>query len=484
MIHRVQQHIREVDRFSYEPFVVSIGPYHHGTAALQSVEKMKWRFLDYILKLNHNKTILDYLVSLSEQAEKAKHCYSEDIQMDDEEFLRMLLLDGCFILVALGGTRGISACKQQSSSASPTQDKRLECGEPQARQEDGTEGSGAGGSSNSQEGGQSTGNDLQIGPWFIRFLNHDVLLLENQVPFFVIKKIYELVCGRESACPTELVKFVEAALRFYPKTIMESERPNNFDHLLHLCHVYFRPRQRPDDAHQYVIGTRYLASFLSFGRKYLKVGHQLDDNDLDTTIGKESDGEQNLNRWRRVVQYMEAGVSFKKRYYDRDEPHCLLDVRFIKGVMEIPCLIINEHTGSLFRNLIAFEQTCPQFGDDFTAYIVFMSQIISAPDDVTVLAQREIIVHHLESDEKVSDLFTMLSKDVVFDFNGQYYLKSLCQKMEAYYQSRLKRWMAWLWLHLFRNPWLGVAAFATVIVLICTVVQTVFGILAYIHPTG
>jgi hypothetical protein len=47
------------------------------------------------------------------------------------------------------------------------------------------------------------------------------------------------------------------------------------------------------------------------------------------------------------------------------------------------------------------------------------------PEDVTLLAQRKIIVHHLDSDDKLSDLLTLLSKDVVFDFNGNYYLKSL-----------------------------------------------------------
>jgi hypothetical protein len=40
------------------------------------------------------------------------------------------------------------------------------------------------------------------------------------------------------------------------------------------------------------------------------------------------------------------------------------------------------------------------------------------PEDVTLLAQRETIVHQLDSDEGVSDVFTSLSKDVVFGFDG------------------------------------------------------------------
>lgn len=89
------------------------------------------------------------------------------------------------------------------------------------------------------------------------------------------------------------------------------------------------------------------------------------------------------------------------------------------------------------------------------------------PEDVTLLAKREIIVHHLDSDEMVSDLFTMLSKDIVSDFNSQYYLKTLCQMMETYYQSRLNGWVAWLWLNHFSDLWLVLGAFATVLVLLC-----------------
>jgi hypothetical protein len=58
------------------------------------------------------------------------------------------------------------------------------------------------------------------------------------------------------------------------------------------------------------------------------------------------------------------------------------------------------------------------------------------------------------------DVFTLLSGDVVFGFNGNYYLKSLYPTMEAHYQSRINRWMAWLWLGHSSNPWLAVAAFA------------------------
>nr|CAD1834738.1 unnamed protein product [Ananas comosus var. bracteatus] len=115
-----------------------------------------------------------------------------------------------------------------------------------------------------------------------------------------------------------------------------------------------------------------------------------------------------------------------------------IPVLMTRAVLEIPCLHIEENTLSLFRNLIAFEQTCPEFGND-----------------------------QLRCDEEVSTLFTELRKDVVLDFDGEYYLKSMSSALEACYQGRLNRWLA-----------LGV--FAATIVLFCTLVQTLIAVLSYV----
>ncbi|WVZ87425.1 hypothetical protein U9M48_034061 [Paspalum notatum var. saurae] len=489
-ICRVQQHIREVDKFSYEPLVLAIGPYHHGASALQALEREKLSYLDYILKLNCEKSLLDYLTELNKIAKHARLCYSEDIKMDDEEFLEMLLLDGCFILAALGGTKELFESLQQSSG----RDSNCDCNTDEDAQAQMTsymeEGNGSRAQTSNYGSNQNDGvTDLsqyehEIGQWFEIFAYHDVLLLENQIPFFVVKKIFELAACQGTVTPftDEIAKAVETALRWYPKSIQESCRPKEFCHLLHLCHLYFRPTVKKENYH-YQVGPQYIDKFLSFGRNYLRIRNHHDDNEHDIRSSTANQqGDQHLNRWRRAAQYLEAGVKFVKMKYDKVEPHSLLDIQFKNGVMKMPCLVVDEFTGGLFRNLIAFEQTCPQYGDDFTAYIVFLSQLISMPEDVTFLGRRKIIEHHLDSDDQVSDLFTMLSKDVVFDFNGNYYLKSLCLTMEAHYQNRINRWMAWLWLNHFSNPWLALAAFATVIVLVCTVVQTVYGILAYVDP--
>jgi hypothetical protein len=62
---------------------------------------------------------------------------------------------------------------------------------------------------------------------------------------------------------------------------------------------------------------------------------------------------QHLNCWRQAAQYLEAGVKFKKRDYDKLVPHTLRDIRFHKGVIDNPCILTDEYSATLFRNLTA-----------------------------------------------------------------------------------------------------------------------------------
>ena len=88
-------------------------------------------------------------------------------------------------------------------------------------------------------------------------------------------------------------------------------------------------------------------------------------------------------------------------------------------------------------------------------------------------------MHQLDNDEEVSNLFARLLEYIVFDFSGEHYLKLLCQTMEAHYQNRLNRWISWLRHNHFGNPWLGFAALASIIMVFCSVGQTILAFLTF-----
>lgn len=182
-------------------------------------------------------------------------------------------------------------------------------------------------SKQADEGTELEQCNIQVGQWFFKFVNHDLFLLENQIPFFIVRKLYELVTDKNTTAPPVtdgIVKYVEAALRFYPKSIQESDRPKDFHHLLHLCHMYFRPSHKPEEDQHYLVAPQYLNRFLSFGRRYLKLGYHPDESEQRSSLNEEAHYQQSgqqLNRWRRAAQYLEAGVKFAKRKFDKADPH-------------------------------------------------------------------------------------------------------------------------------------------------------------------
>uniref|UniRef100_A0ACD5ZRL7 Uncharacterized protein n=1 Tax=Avena sativa TaxID=4498 RepID=A0ACD5ZRL7_AVESA len=469
LICKIVYRIRQTDKDAYEPSVLSIGPYHHSKLPLLAMETEKWICLDYILKLNCEVSLREYLNLISGLEKGTRGYYTDEINMDSREFLQMLLLDSCFILVYLGGIhiQGASVSGEQSKENMLYEGKR-EAMDTEPKQ-----------TGKEIEESYNQGNYSDTVQWYNSSAVYDLLLLENQIPFFIVKTIYQFFSRNlvtTSLLTNSISEFIEGILYHFPRVISQANRPEDFYHLLHLCHKYLKPSQTQEDA-----DPRLAAKPLCFhviidiSRKIFTFGRQ---QNMFHELNR-LDSVQLVNRWRRAVDYHEAGMQFMKREFDECNPHSLLDIRFRNGTMQIPCLPIDDKSSLLFRNLVAFEQTCPQVGDDITAYAVLMSQLISTSADVTLLAQKGIIVHQMESDEDVSTLFTKLFEYVAFDFDGEHYLKSICCEMEAHYQSRINRWMAWLWHNHFSNPWVGFAAIASAFIVLCSIMQTVLAFLSY-----
>uniref|UniRef100_A0A0E0DN57 Uncharacterized protein n=1 Tax=Oryza meridionalis TaxID=40149 RepID=A0A0E0DN57_9ORYZ len=405
LIPKIHDYIRVIDRDSYEPIVLSIGPYHNGSPEFSCMDREKWNCLDYILRLNCKKGLKDYVTiinGLEKQARRGQCQYQENTQ--------------------------------------------------------------------------------RIGEWYNIFVLRDLFLLENQIPFFVIQGIYEEVVSKfpnkmetTDACLSSIAQCLEQHVQYHPKAIQESNRPKDFDHLLHLCHMYFRPSSNQDECHSDT--AHYIHHFLQLGQDYLNLVYKQEAANFSLS--------QNGHfpyQWRWATQYHEAGIKFRRRAYFKCRPHSLLDIKFRDAVLEIPFLFVDESTSSLFRNLIALEQTSPNVGNDVIAYVLFMAKLLSMSDDVALLSRNGIVAHHLRTDREVSQLFTKLTKGVVFDMYGNYYLKHLCLALEAHYQNRLHKWIAWLRHNHFSNPWLAVAGLAGAIVLFCTVAQTFLTVLSYVDP--
>ena len=74
-----------------------------------------------------------------------------------------------------------------------------------------------------------------------------------------------------------------------------------------------------------------------------------------------------------AMEIYEAGIHF--RVSDTDS---LLDVHFERGKLSMPAIRVDDRTEKKFLNLMAFERLHPGAGNDVTAYVLFMDNIISS----------------------------------------------------------------------------------------------------------
>ncbi|GAB2279628.1 hypothetical protein Dimus_014272 [Dionaea muscipula] len=154
-IYRIPLSLKDPAREkSYIPQVVSLGPYHHGRSSLKEMEQHKWRALDHILN-RHGQDIKIYLDAIKEVEEEARTCYERPVStLSSKEFVQMMVLDGCFMLELFRG----AACEQGFKSLGYEENDPV----------------------------FTTRNT------FYKSIERDMIMLENQIPLFVLEKLLSL----------------------------------------------------------------------------------------------------------------------------------------------------------------------------------------------------------------------------------------------------------------------------------------------------
>ena len=175
---------------------------------------------------------------------------------------------------------------------------------------------------------------------------------------------------------------------------------------------------------------------------------------------------------RSAVELYEAGIRFKKSHSES-----LHDIRFRHGVLSMPAVTVDDSTEYMFLNMMAFERLHVGAGNDVTAYVFFMDNIIDSAKDVALLSTSGIIQNAVGSDKAVAQLFNSISKDVVLEPDSA--LDAVHREVNAYCRKPWNLWRANLIHTYFRSPWAFMSLAAAVFLLVMTVMQTVYTVLPY-----
>ncbi|CAL9748127.1 unnamed protein product [Musa acuminata subsp. burmannicoides] len=411
-IFRVPHNIRAIDSLAYEPKIVSLGPYHADNERLGAWDGLKWRYFKKFLNRNPNKHLCDYLEEVEMLALAARTAYSEKLRMDPGKFVEMMLLDCCFVVELL------LVQMEEKQQAGMRMGPKW------------------------QEASSTFEQDPMISAWrwALPLLAHDVMMLENQLPLVVLRRLLELASPGAS-----LKEPLDYFFRNFPLTIniekITDDNIKNSPHLLHLFHTCIVPPKSM----------------------------------IAKKSGKDSRPSHTPMPCARELR--EARVKFVKK-----EAASFLDISFRGNKMEIPQVKVDDETNSLLRNLIALEQCYPRAGIYVTTYAWFMDRIIDTPMDVALLRQHKIIENGLGSDEDVADVFNKLGKEVIMDLQGCY-LSDLGQAVTKHCDNNCNRRWASLNHNYLTSPWAIISVFAAILLFLLTIIQTVFSVLSYIKQS-
>ncbi|MED6138974.1 hypothetical protein PIB30_079527 [Stylosanthes scabra] len=314
-IYEVPYEIRRLNEDAYTPHLVSIGPLHHGDPKLLSMEGHKKVYCQYFLKRSREISLDNVVSCLRELEPRIRRSYSKNIELGVDEFIKVILVDCGFIIELLIRYYNF----------------------------------------------METDHDIIRKPWLLEKIRYDLLLLENQIPFFVLEKLWDLA---------------------FQSSLFNGD---NSLSLLELASCYLCPTER-----------------IVF-ESSIRVAHFTDMNRIFCL----KPFKRNLLRTNEVPtlhysasELHEAGVKFK---VNREEKS-LLELKFSGKCLQVPEIEVDDGTETWFRNMVALEQ-CHYLEESYiTDYVIFIGHLVNEGKDVDVLVKNKIIVNRLGFSEALGEI--------------------------------------------------------------------------------
>ena len=157
---------------AYTPKLISIGPLHHGVCELHAMEMLKLRYLREFCY--RTRTCHKDIAGVIETNElKIRRCYEEIFDISSEDFVKMVVLDSIFIIEHF----------LRSAASDGLFNRTPACGEDEsyASEEDGC--------------CNARGDEkdcILSKPLLRKHIQQDLLLLENQLPFFILDELHTI----------------------------------------------------------------------------------------------------------------------------------------------------------------------------------------------------------------------------------------------------------------------------------------------------
>ncbi|GAB2291671.1 hypothetical protein Dimus_025925 [Dionaea muscipula] len=450
-IQKVPQILKDItgegNKSCYEPMVVSLGPYHYGKAKYKHMEELKKPMMQQFIEGSGKEE--SEVREIFRKAVVSAEVEYYDVDIKDDKNIDILFRDSCFLIQFI---------------RSYMKKDRMQ---------------------------------VKMKLYETAFVIRDIFLLENQLPFPLVKSL--MMLREESSLMMLREEESLMMLREESSLMMLREEESLMmlreeDKILPMIQGFIDtirsspvPRQPKlsflKRTWNLLRGTSKNAPSPPRGWELLDdplhLLHALQKKLIDDKLGlvekinqSEDDEDTLLYSYRNVTELLAAGVSFRSgKPWER-----FTDIRFkdnlMSPVLTIPPIIIDDSTPALFLNLVAFE-ALPGAPDDLgvTSFLWFMDSLIDTADDVKELRSKGIVVNYLGSDQQVADMFNSISYKLVPNVGAYGRVKA---GIEGHFRSKNRVLLAqWLHEH-FTTPWSAIGLFGAFVAVVLSFVQAYY----------
>ncbi|XP_040991364.1 UPF0481 protein At3g47200-like [Juglans microcarpa x Juglans regia] len=409
-IYRVPELLRRVEKEAYTPKLVHIGPLHYSMQQPKDIEIQKLRYLkEFCERTKKSQNDLAGIIQSDEL--KIRHCYSETFdQINSEEFVKMILLDAIFIIeFILRSQNAVGSYKDHILSK----------------------------------------------PCLAHYIEHDLILLENQLPYFVLKKLYNFALdvekNQQGKAPDPFLKLACNFLLQKPDAVTEE---NEVKHLTDLLRTYYN------------LPHLSSKSFESADRFYqVCSATKLDEVGVKFKLAPATSGLLDI-KFKKKYKYLDWCPCLTFTWLLACLPwlKCFACLELMQPLFEMPRLVIDDVTEGIFRNIMALEQCHYPMEAHFCNYVILLDYIINDEKDIELLVEKKIIVNMLGSHTAAAAFFNKLCLQIVT--NGRSCYAEVIKGLRTHYDDHWSRIMATMARVYFGDFWRGAATVIGLILLV------------------
>ncbi|KAF2285299.1 hypothetical protein GH714_042341 [Hevea brasiliensis] len=451
-IYRVPKTLRKIKPEAYTPRLISLGPLKtplqertDEPPVQDETVKMETVKLKYLEKFYERteRNLEELLKIVEKEEERIRRCY-EEIDVKGDVFRKRILVDSVFII-------------------------ELFLKEKQPKKHV---------------------DDFIVGkPWLRTAVQEDLILLENQLPYFILDELYKYAFANASPQYPTFQELVELYFENYLRPTN-----GNYETLSCDCCSWFycfwlnkcrwcqnSSNQNQEETTEYIPRPFPPLHFTDLIRWQLlqKHPHPYSENtqnenqqsspqhciDIISSCCQSRGSKKKVKYVFSATKLNDAGVTFKA-----PETGWPLDITFKDGVLSMPSLAIQDSTECLFRNLMAFEQCHYPSKAYICNYIRFIDCLIDTDKDVDFLIDKGILVNWLGDSKMVAELFNDLCKEIIED---EFCFETIRQKLYDHYGNCWYRTVAIMKHVYFGNIFRGSGTIVAIMLLIFTLIQSI-----------